>query len=45
MKHLISINSVTPKSDQHLISPNNIPPESNIKVTRTKKMITNHRSS
>ena len=38
-------NPLTPKSDQHLISPDNITPESNIRVTRKKKMIINLISS
>ena len=33
------------KNDKHLISPHNIPPESHIKVTKTKEMIANWRSS
>ena len=32
---------LTPYSDQDQISPHNIAPESNIKVMRTKEMITN----
>ena len=35
------INPLHPNSDQHLISSHNITPESNIKVKRIKKMITN----
>ena len=30
-----------PKSDKHLISPRSFTPESNIKVSRKKKMVTN----
>ena len=38
------LNPLTPKSDQHLTSLYNITTESNIKVTRIKKMIANPRS-
>ena len=34
-------NPLIPKSDKHLICPDSITPESNIKVMRIKKMITN----
>ena len=38
------LNSLTSNSDWHLISPYSIIPESNIKVMRIMKMITNKRS-
>ena len=37
----MKVTPLTPQSDLHLISPYNITPESNIKVMRIKKMITN----
>ena len=36
-----NLNPLTPKSDKLLISPYNITPESNIKITRIKKMTNN----
>ena len=37
LKIVKTVNSLTPKSDQHLNSPYNITPESHIKVMRIKK--------
>ena len=42
---IITLTLWSPKSDQHPISFNSITPESNIKVMRIKKMITNWRGS
>ena len=38
--HLFEVNPLTLRSDQLLISPHNVSLESNIKVTRSKEMIT-----
>ena len=45
LKIVKTVNSLTPKSDQHLNSPYNITPESHVKVMRIKEMTTNWRSS